>query len=188
MTLRLFVAMDVPDGLRQSLGKAMEETAASATGLQWVRPENVHFTMKFLGNVEEEKLPALKKSLRDLADSQAATDISIGGYGVFPSARRARVFWLGLKDGTEQLKELARKLDKRMARLGFPAETRPWAAHVTLARLRQPRDVTEMLEAWEDQPGIKETAWRGEELVLYRSVLDRTGPVYAALERFKLKG
>ena len=189
MTLRLFVAMDVPDALKHSLGKAMEETAAdSATGLKWVRPGNVHVTMKFLGNVEEEGLADLKKALREVADAQAAMDVSVGGYGAFPSARRARVFWLGLEDGAEQLKELARVLDKKMAKLGFEGETRPWAAHLTLARLRQPRDIVELLEAWEGQPGMGGRAWRGEELVLYRSVLDRSGASYTALERLRFGG
>lgn len=188
MSLRLFVAMDVPGGLKEEMGRAMEETAAAAAGLKWVRPENIHLTMKFLGNVEEEKLAEFKKTLRETADAQAAIELSVGGYGAFPHPRRARVFWLGLEGGRSELAGLACKLDKRLAKLGFPAENRPFAAHVTLARLRQPHDITKILEAWEAKHGIKGTAWRGEELVLYRSMLNGTGPCYTALERFMFKG
>ncbi len=188
MAIRLFVAMDVPAGLKESLGKAIRETAGDTRGLKWVRLENIHFTLKFLGNVSEDKLERIAKVVSEVADDQEAMELSTGSCGAFPQASRARVFWLGLERGSRELADLARKLDKRLAKLGFAAEKRSFAAHITLARIRQPCDITELLEAWGNRDDVSGWTWRGEELVLYRSVLERTGPTYTALERFKLKG
>ncbi len=186
MALRLFVAMDVPQELKDTLGAAIP-AAESVPGMKWVRPENVHFTLKFLGNVEEEKLDRLTKAVRDVADAHAAMEISTGGYGAFPRPERARVFWLGLEKGKQELTSLAKDLDRRLRKLGFEAEKRPFASHVTLARLRQPRDIIGLIQDWELRAGTNEVSWQGRELVLYQSVLDRTGPTYTALERFALK-
>ncbi len=179
--------MEVPRELKDMLGEGIGRTK-TGPGVKWVRPENVHFTLKFLGNVEEDKLDSLKKAVREIAEAHDTMDISTGGYGAFPRPERARVFWLGLEKGKQELKVLARDLDRRLAKLGFDAEKRPFAAHLTLARLRQPGDISDLLAAWGDYAGMQDIAWRGQELVLFRSVLDRTGPTYTALERFALKG
>ncbi len=186
--LRLFVAMEVPEHLKGRLGEAIEATASQGAGMKWVRPENVHFTLKFLGGVEEEKLGEIESELAAAAQGHAALEISTGNFGAFPHPGRARVFWLGIEKGREELTAMASSVDARMANLGFEPESRPFSGHITLARLRRPRDITPLLSVWRDYAGIRGVEWRGEEMVLYRSELYRTGPVYAALARFKLEG
>ncbi len=188
MALRLFLAMDVPEELKAALGRAMEDTEPDSSGMKWVRPANIHFTLKFLGNVEEEKVEALANAVREVTGVSPSVEISTGGFGAFPRPERARVFWLGLETGKAALSELARDFNGRLRALRFEAEKRPFAAHITLARLRQARDISNLIEAWEQTAGVRDVAWRGNEVVLYQSVLDRTGPTYTALERFELKG
>ncbi len=188
MPLRLFLAMDVPDQLKRALERAITNTATEGAGMKWVRPANAHFTLKFLGNVEEEKVEALARAVREVTDATPAMEITTGGYGAFPRPERARVFWLGLEAGKEPLSLLAKSLNKRLRKLRCEEEKRPFAAHITLARLRQPRDISGLFEAWEKIAEVREVTWRGTELVLYRSILERSGPTYTALERFELKG
>jgi 2'-5' RNA ligase len=183
--LRLFVAIDIPETIQRYLGDAIDTCRDVIQGAKWVDPGNLHLTLKFLGNVEEERLPAVEDALRS-AVGGGALRLSLGEAGVFPGPKRARVFWIGLEGDLPGLQRLARSIDLAMRKLRFEKEKRAFAAHVTLARLRQPGDASALLACWDD---LKESADKEllvREVLLYRSVLGSTGPTYTALARLPL--
>ena len=131
--------MLLPGELRQRLATAIERLHPYAADVAWVAPANLHVTLKFLGQVEEARVSALADALRTALVDQRAVDVAVRGLGAFPSPTRPRVFWAGLEDATGGMTALAQRVDVCCARLGFPAETRDFAAHVTLGRVREAR-------------------------------------------------
>ena len=131
--------MLLPDDVRQRLATAIERLRAHAADVTWVAPANLHVTLKFLGQVEEARVPTLTDALRAALADRRGMDVAVRGLGAFPSPTRPRVLWAGLEDATGGMTALAECVDLCCGRLGFPRETRAFAAHVTLGRVREPR-------------------------------------------------
>ena len=131
--------MLLPDDVRQRLAAAIERLRPHAADVAWVAAGNLHVTLKFLGQVDETRVPALADALRVTLAGEPAFDVAVRGLGAFPSPMRPRVLWAGLEDGPGALGAVARRVDVCCGGLGFPPETREFAAHVTLGRVREPR-------------------------------------------------
>lgn len=125
--------------MRARLAAAVERLRPLARDVAWVARDNVHLTLKFLGNVPTARLGAVEHALAVVAASQPAFDLVVEGLGAFPSRTRPRVLWAGVSAGAAELTALAARLDEALAGLGFARETRPFAAHATLGRVREPR-------------------------------------------------
>lgn len=141
--VRAFVAIHLDAATRAALASAALDLHAPAAGLPvaWVAPENFHVTLKFLGGVNEGRVPDVIQALHAAAAGHRALEMHVGGLGAFPSATRPRVLWAGIVGGGEALAVLAAAVDERLAALGFPREARAFAPHITLARVREPRRV-----------------------------------------------
>jgi 2'-5' RNA ligase len=129
--MRLFVALDIDDAIRQRIQRFMEGVSGFAPEARWVRPESLHVTLKFIG---EKPNPAVEEIRRALSGVRSESiELSFRGYGFFPTAKAARVFWVGIESGP-QLVSLAKAIDETTFALGIPKEGHPFAAHLTLAR------------------------------------------------------
>ena len=187
--LRLFVACELPDDVRTALGHIQDDLRSASDGgagrLRWVRPEAIHVTLKFLGAVAESRLEAIRSALGAAVDPfelrlRAGT---LGGFG----GTRLRVLWVGLEGDVEELASLAARVEGALAPLGFPREGRPFAAHLTLARVpdqappAERRRLSELLERYRlpPQPSMVLT-----EVLLMQSVLGPGGSVYHQLASF----
>ena len=133
---RVFVAVDLPEGVERALGEAARSLReARIEGLRPVRQEGVHLTLKFLGDVPESRLDEVARAVSDPVAGHRPFDISTGNFGAFPNARRPMVLWVGIGGGVEPLLRLQEDIDAALGVLGFPTETRPYHPHLTLARL-----------------------------------------------------
>jgi 2'-5' RNA ligase len=129
--MRIFVAVDIEDSIRARITTFMQGLEGFAPDARWVRPESLHVTLKFIGEKSEQDV---EKIMRTLADVRGQTmEISMRGYGFFPTAKSARVFWVGIESGPA-LGAAAKAVDDAMANLGIPREERPFSPHLTLAR------------------------------------------------------
>ncbi len=174
------------DELRQAAGQVQEELKRAATGVKWVEPGNLHVTLKFLGETHESLVPEITEVMRRAVESQPPFRIHVKGVGAFPSVRRPRVIWLGISEGAEPLSTIAKRIEEELAEQGFEPEGRPFQPHVTLGRLRIPRRI-ESLTAELDLMGARECGGMTcESIVLMRSELLRSGPIYTALETVTL--
>ncbi len=138
--------MLLPDDLRQRLATEIERLRPHAA-VAWVAPANLHVTLKFLGQIDEARAPAVADALRSASARHRAFDLALRGLGAFPSPTRPRVLWAGLEDDAGALAALAAAIDACCGELGFPRETRPFAAHVTLGRVREPTRRPQLGEA-----------------------------------------
>ncbi|THE63411.1 RNA 2',3'-cyclic phosphodiesterase [Salinadaptatus halalkaliphilus] len=185
--MRLFVSVDLPDDLAEPVADLQAEFGG-ASGLNFVDPEQTHVTLKFLGDVSEQRHPALTD---ELAAAVAEADVGpftarYGGLGVFPSLEYISVLWLGLKNGSQELTRLHEALEKRTTAMGFDPEDHDFTPHVTLARMEHAggKELVQNLVRERD-PTVGET--RVAEIRLTESTLTDEGPVYSTLERFSLE-
>ena len=130
--MRLFVAIAISEEIRRSLALFLNELRVIAPKVRWARPENLHLTLKFIGEAEPATLKQIENVLTTVRTS-GPLDLEFHGLGFFPNAKRPRVFWAGVRS-TENLAVLAHSIDIALHTLGFPLETKAFAPHVTLAR------------------------------------------------------
>ena len=135
--LRLFVAVELPEHVRSALGASLERLRSSLGGAyRWVRPEAVHLTLRFLGDVEAERVPELTSALGAAVGPLDAFELRLDGTGVFPNARAPSVVWAGLGGESAALVRLVAAVGTATAGVGEPAESRPYVPHLTLGRVR----------------------------------------------------
>lgn len=129
--MRIFVALDIDDAIRQRILRFMEGVSGFAPDARWVRPESLHVTLKFIGEKPQEAVAEIKQALSSVRAEKV--DMNFRGYGFFPTAKAARVFWLGVESGP-QLATLAKAVDQALKTLGIPQEEHAFTPHLTLAR------------------------------------------------------
>ncbi len=179
--MRAFVAVFPPLEVRKKT-LASARRLPSDDRVRWTGPENVHLTLKFLGEVREEALDILCTALGKVCAGYAPFDVVLAGLGAFPSARHARVVWSGVGLGSARLRSLAADVDATLTPLGFEREKRPYVPHLTLGRVRG-RPASLDLPA-----GAEELGFRIRQVGLMESTLTAEGAVYRTVRTFALEG
>lgn len=191
MMLRSFIAVEIPAELQRAIAShtAALQKALPKPLIRWVPPQNVHLTLKFLGDVSPANLERLAEALKVEAAVHEPFPISLGGLGAFPSARRARVIWIGL-DAPADLGALQRGVEAAAARLGYGPEERPFSPHLTIGRVGQSASASDQqriraaLEA--TTIGALGTA-RVDAVHIFKSDLQPSGAVYTRLYSLPMK-
>jgi 2'-5' RNA ligase len=184
--LRLFVAVDLPQDVREALAGLVADLRERVPGARWTRPEGWHVTLKFLGSTWPRLVTEVTSVVTRVASAAATFETSLGGTGAFPSARRARVLWVGLRDAGGGFAGLSGALDAGL-RTWFEPERRPYTPHLTLARIDPPAALAQIAPDVLTVP-FASRSFPVEALVLYRSHLGRGGATYEALHTATLGG
>jgi RNA 2',3'-cyclic 3'-phosphodiesterase len=180
--MRLFIAIELTDEIRKAVEELLCELRNAAPQAKWVRAENLHVTLKFLGRSEPDKLAAIQKALGSLRNPEPVA-LEFHGLGFFPNEKRPRVFWMGMR-ASSNLPALAETIDHAMHKLGFPLETRPFAPHLTLARFEPPGLPAKLGPAVTENSTCKFGALTAREFHLIESKLKPTGAEYTTLQPF----
>ena len=185
--MRLFVALEIPEAIRDSFAALLRELRAAAAHAgdqrpRWVRPENLHITLKFIGDAPPEKLDGLRGALAAVRSKEPAS-LSFRGLGFFPNERHPRVFWAGL-EASPNLRTLAADADRALAAQGIPPEERAFEPHLTLARLTSPGLDGKLREAIQRNAGREFGAFTTREFHLFQSVTKPSGAEYTRLATF----
>lgn len=183
--MRLFVAVETPETVRRALSKWIGPLQKAFPSARWVRAENLHVTLKFIGDVSAESLDALRSAL-DTVRHASPIEINFRGAGFFPEERRPRVLWAGIEAGAE-LAQLARAIDEALEPAGIARETREFRPHLTVARFPEKSDNAGVARvrgtlAAADSPDFGSA--RVTDFHLYRSVLKPSGAEYTRLNSF----
>jgi RNA 2',3'-cyclic 3'-phosphodiesterase len=188
--MRLFVAIEVPEGVRRALAELIAKLRPAAPEARWVRAENIHVTLKFIGEVPPAQLEPIRKALAALCSGQggdraecAPVSMNFRGIGFFPNERWPRVFWAGM-DASPNLVPLATALEAILEPLGIARESRPFSPHLTLARFHEPRPVPKLLEAVAPLHDVFFGDTATSEFHLFESRLKPGGAQYARLATF----
>ena len=175
--MRLFLAVFPPPEAQEAAHDVIEALRRPGDGVAWMRRASLHFTLRFLGELDEDGAARAAGAARDAAAAGAPFEAALGVAGAFPSPRRAKVLWLGMAEGGEALTALAGAVESALAVHGFEREARPFAPHLTLGRVRV-RDV-DWSEALERSPAVA-ARFRVDRLLLIESRLSPKGSSYAA--------
>ena len=181
--MRLFVAIDLNDGARRAIAVEQErvaETLGPSSSLRWVRPDQMHLTLVFLGEIEEARAAAIIGAMDKNIDEVPPFTIAFAGLGVFPSHGAPRVLWIGLSAGAREAIELQRRIVDRLSRAGVTLEERAFHPHLTLARWRQARPVDRRSVAAAER-GLEIARVEVESVTLYQSRLSSAGPTHTAV-------
>jgi 2'-5' RNA ligase len=183
--MRLFIACEIPENLRKKLVTLQNDIGSKHASIKWVEAENIHLTMKFLGEVEDSKVDEIRNSLRKIRLNPFSCAIS--GFGVFPSESYVRVLWVGLEPA-EKIEKLHDEVDGSLSEIGFKSDSK-FSPHATLGRVNS---VTDKMEFISQLRRLKEEIRQiGEpfpigNFILKKSTLTPKGPVYGNVEVFDL--
>jgi len=185
--LRAFVAVEFPAPLRDPVVAVQATLRAAGADVTWVEPANLHLTLKFLGDVDDAKVPALTDALRAAVQPHAAFTMTVEGIGAFPSTRSPKVVWVGVAADPSLLAALAEGVDRACMALGFPSETRPFAPHLTIGRVRSRRGLAPLVKALQTVECLGGTPAPVDHVTLFQSTLSSKGPTYTPLAEFRLE-
>jgi len=185
VNVRTFVALAIPPDWTDYLGRVARGLAGGTRGLSWAKPENLHVTLRFLGDLAEDDVRRLRDAVIETAGSLAAPTARLGALGAFPNFVRPRVVWIGLAEGEERVTGLARAVNAGIERAGFGHPDKPFRAHLTLARVREGAGGLEALrDASIDAPPPASPLDR---ILVMKSDLHPSGARYTALEEVRLR-
>ena len=183
--MRAFIAIELSEEIKETLAQIQSHLKYSGADVKWITPGNIHLTLKFLGEIDEKKCEGIKAALDEIAKSTKPFEISLKDIGAFPKIDYPRVIWVGLDKGAKESTDLAKKIDEALAKLGFQEETRPFAAHLTIGRVRSAKNK----EALKGKVlGYGERVTGNEKIssvILFHSKLTPAGSIYTKLHEAK---
>jgi 2'-5' RNA ligase len=185
-SVRTFIAVPVPDSVRGTIGSFLAPLKRLDADMKWVRPESMHLTLKFLGDVETGRLKTVGDAAAEAFAGLRPFHLRLGGSGFFPDAKRPSVVWIGVTAGAEDLSRLAEAAETAAVRCGFEREKRPFAAHLTVGRVRSPRGMDRLV------PLLSGSRYESElfpahAVLIMKSDLQRTGAAHTPYRTIQLK-
>jgi len=186
--LRTFIAIDVPSAVFDTIIRIQHRFKSLGLHASWVKPGNIHLTLKFLGNTDPDRIPGIQKKLTETLALSAPFQLSLDSAGVFPNTKNPRILWIGLKDEEDALNPLQANIENALESIGFPKEQKPFSPHLTLARIKSPKGKKELNDELDavNQEGIDPHPFEVGEIHLYESQLTPKGSIYTVLANFKL--
>jgi 2'-5' RNA ligase len=183
--MRTFIAIELPERIKKKIEEVQAPLRKTNTFVSWVKPENIHVTLKFLGEVPEDKINEIFLATEKALEGTRKFTMSLKGMGAFPDSRRPRVIWLGAGSGEKELSFLANRVVEEMEKIGFPKEDRKFSAHFTIGRVKSPKNIEKLMEL------VKSSDFQTEdievnEVVVMKSQLHPAGAIYTPLKKIPL--
>jgi 2'-5' RNA ligase len=184
--IRSFLAIELPATVQAKIGKIEEAAKATSADVRWVSPGKIHLTLKFFGNIEESKIDSIAAAIQGPIGAAKPFHLSVRGTGAFPNLRNPRVIWIGLVDGEGGLAALQKEVESSLEKIGFEPEDRPFRPHLTLGRVKSNRGKEDLIRSVEKYREEEIGTFQVERVVLFKSDLTPTGPIYTSLREIKL--
>ncbi len=185
-SIRTFIAFELPEHVLSAIGKIQEDLKSYKFKIKWIRPESIHLTLKFLGNIDPATVEQIERVLGGTVKSYAPFSIQARGLGVFPGLKRPRVLWIGITGQIDRLIGLQQNLDKDLRAIGFPGDKRPFKGHLTLGRVKGGIDANRIHSVLTKYNEFEAEPFTVGPLILYKSDLHPTGAVYTKLLQLAL--
>ena len=187
MKIRSFLAFDIPKDVQQKLGRLISDFSKREKDVRWLQPENLHVTMKFFGDVEEELLLGdISKEIEKVTAAARSTTLECQGLGVFPNWKYPRIIWAGFIGDTEPVLELKSKIDSALAGFPLKPDQRQFRLHLTIGRAKEIKGTSQLVQLINGLGPISFGKVKIDHLTIYKSVLTREGSIYTALRRFEI--
>jgi len=179
--IRSFIAFDIDDEqIIKRFSEGQQMLVRTGADLKLVKPENIHITMRFLGNITPPMVDSIHEAMRKVSFSPF--NVEIRGLGAFPKLQYARVIWAGIRKGAEQLSNIFNQLEPKLHELGFKPDPKGFSPHLTIVRVKSGRKKAELMRCLKDSVDYEFGVLKAECLRLKRSVLTPKGPIYSTLK------
>jgi len=180
---RGFISVDIP--FSQKINELSNQIKNSGIHVKLVEPENIHITLKFLGDVDEELIEKIEESIKKSIKDTSSFEINLAGTGVFPNLGYIKIIWIGIQDNGE-LRKIADNIDEQLSKLGFEKERRPFSPHLTIARVKSAKNKEKLIEIINKYHETEFTKIKVESVKLKKSELTPKGPIYTIIREIKL--
>jgi RNA 2',3'-cyclic 3'-phosphodiesterase len=182
--IRAFIAIELPLEVKTFLTEVSSYLKRHGSDVKWVKPEGIHLTLKFLGNIHIELVEKIEHAAKPVFSEQSLIDLGIEGLGAFPTLKRPRVIWAGCLDSKGRLPPLVAQLENALENLGLAKEKREFNPHLTLGRVRSNAGIIDLAPAIRQKQDVMGPAFAADHAVLFQSVLSPAGAQYTELRRF----
>ncbi|MFH0739430.1 MAG: RNA 2',3'-cyclic phosphodiesterase [Candidatus Omnitrophota bacterium] len=188
--MRTFIAIPLPVEVREFLRVIQNQLKACGADVKWVEPENIHLTLKFLGEISDDQLSQVNVILGELSKDTLSFTVAICSIGAFPRITSPRVIWAGIDKGDKKVKDTTKRLEERLSLIGIPKEERRFSSHITIGRTRSGLNLDKLAGGLEkisllDKDQRRE--FQASKITLFKSTLTPKGPIYAILKEASLK-
>ena len=183
--IRSFIAIEIPEDIRNQIADVQEILKKEPERISWTKAANMHLTLKFLGDVEQNLIPDIGKTLNEISQTVKSFTFRINGLGAFPNLKRARVLWIGIENPGSELEDIAKKIEDSLIQFGFSKENRKFKPHLTLGRVKSQlsADFINKFNKISFEGGVVLV----REIKLIKSDLKPTGAVYTPIQIVNLK-
>lgn len=178
--MRIFIAFNANQDIKEKIFKSIEPLQSLPADVKWVKKDSYHITLKFLGEISEKKIPAIKANLETALSKFGCFDVEYKNIGFFPNESFPKAIWLGVSSGNDRIKELAMRIDESLAGLGFAREKREFSGHLTLVRVKSNGNAAELarnMKLLNAEFGMQKV----ETIDIVKSRLTPEGPEYISL-------
>jgi len=188
--MRVFIAIDIDEAIRKALARLQDELQGKVdfkkSDVKWVNPENIHLTLKFLGEIEDEQVVDICNVTGDVVSRHGNFELDIESVGHF-GGRSARVLWVGTGQNCEKLLQLQQDLERQLELAGWPRETRKFSGHLTVCRIRNTRAGFKLAQLAKEYENFKLGTMPADSVSVYQSQLTPKGPIYTVLGKYELQ-
>ena len=184
--MRAFIALKLPASVNTAVHRIQQRLAEYRFNVRWVKAENIHLTLKFIGNVDAHLIDSISDCVAEATAGITPFQLSAKGIGVFPKIKRARIIWAGLSGQMAVLNELQNAIDIKLAGIGFPREKRKFKGHLTIGRSKGVLDAVNLARAIEECKAFQSKTFLVDRVTLFRSDLNPSGAVYTELREIEL--
>ncbi len=183
--MRTFIAVELPENIKKQIEQLQAPLKRTDAFVSWVKPTNIHVTLKFLGEVPEEKTNEVLSATQKALEGSRKFTMDLKGMGAFPDIKRPKVIWIGTGSGQENLSRMAERIEEEMEKIGFPREKRKFSPHFTIGRVKSLRNIEKLMEL------VKSSDFQTErievdEVVVMKSQLHPAGAIYTPLKKIPL--
>lgn len=185
--MRSFVALDLSERVRSELASIVATFRKHGADVKWVEPENLHLTLKFLGEIGPDQVDDVGEKLRTVAGSFEPFRLRLATLGGFPDLTRPQVIWVGADEGKLQVERLAGQVDSALQGCGMARESRPFQVHLTLGRVKGSKNLSSLLGEIKWMTFSSGHRFEVDHMTLYKSITGRKEPIYEPVEQFALK-
>jgi len=171
------VCIEIPESIKNRIDELDDSLRKTDAQVSWTRPSNIHLSLKFLGSVDASRIPDLAGAIKRAAHGIHPFEVEIGGTGCFPNARNPRVLWVGVSKIAEELRRLYSNIEEELAHEGFEKEKRKFSPHLTIGRIRTPRNAARVAEMLLNI-GFETETFTATQVIVMRSDLNPKGSIY----------
>ena len=188
--MRTFIAIELHESIRSYLSNVQKQLGSTGADVKWVAPQNIHLTLKFLGEIDNLKLENIIKILEGCVTDRKSFPVSVSSIGAFPKLNYPRVIWAGIDKGDKEIKQIVKFLEEKIQKIGIPKEERAFSSHITIGRVRSSKNKDKLVAGLNKLTENKEAPalqFNLSKITLFKSTLTLSGPIYEALKEANLQ-